>query len=60
MLEETAVTEETAVAVGMESEFTTMESQANSEGVAARLTVDMEETGPRPPGKTDSPSKRKG
>lgn len=38
--------------VGMESE--------SAAGVAARLMADMEETMPRPPGKTDSPSKRKG
>lgn len=67
MLEETAVTEETALTVGMESEFMRMESRAgtemqitNPEGVAARMTLDMDETVPRPLGKTDSPSKRKG
>lgn len=67
MLEETDVTGETAITVGMESEFMRMESQAggqmqitNLEGVAARMTVDMEETVQRPLGKMDSPSKRKG
>ncbi|XP_069578966.1 phosphatidate phosphatase LPIN1 [Brachyistius frenatus] len=67
MPEGTVVTEETVVTVGMESEPSRMESQtATSEtqvtaagGVAARITADMEETLPRPQGKTDSPSKRK-
>lgn len=67
MSEETGITEQTLVTVGMESDSTRMESQAvtetqitNAEGVATRMTVDMEETMPRPLSKTDSPSKRKG
>ncbi|KAK9531674.1 hypothetical protein VZT92_011084 [Zoarces viviparus] len=52
MPEETG--EETA---GMESESTRTESQTAG-GVAARMTSDMEEAMSRPPGKTDSPSKR--
>uniref|UniRef100_A0A8D3E139 phosphatidate phosphatase n=1 Tax=Scophthalmus maximus TaxID=52904 RepID=A0A8D3E139_SCOMX len=65
--EESAVTEETVVTVGMESESMRMESQTVSsethlttvESVAARMMADMEETMPRPHGKTDSPSKSK-
>ncbi|XP_070782545.1 phosphatidate phosphatase LPIN1 [Enoplosus armatus] len=52
MTEESA--EETVVSVGMESESMRTESQAETQ-----ITTDMEETAPRPPGKTDSPSKRK-
>lgn len=67
MPEETVVTDQTVVTVGMESESTRMESQTvtsvtqvtASGGVAARMMADMEETMPRPQGKTDSPSKRK-
>uniref|UniRef100_A0A8D3CGE6 phosphatidate phosphatase n=1 Tax=Scophthalmus maximus TaxID=52904 RepID=A0A8D3CGE6_SCOMX len=59
---------ETVVTVGMESESMRMESQTVSsethlttvESVAARMMADMEETMPRPHGKTDSPSKSKG
>uniref|UniRef100_A0A8D3ACC1 phosphatidate phosphatase n=2 Tax=Scophthalmus maximus TaxID=52904 RepID=A0A8D3ACC1_SCOMX len=47
--EESAVTEETVVT----THLTTVES------VAARMMADMEETMPRPHGKTDSPSKSK-
>uniref|UniRef100_A0A8D3CUN9 phosphatidate phosphatase n=1 Tax=Scophthalmus maximus TaxID=52904 RepID=A0A8D3CUN9_SCOMX len=58
---------ETVVTVGMESESMRMESQTVSsethlttvESVAARMMADMEETMPRPHGKTDSPSKSK-
>ncbi|KAF0023336.1 hypothetical protein F2P81_023966 [Scophthalmus maximus] len=65
--EESTVTEETVVTVGMESESMRMESQTVSsethlttvESVAARMMADMEETMPRPHGKTDSPSKSK-
>ncbi|KAM9338924.1 phosphatidate phosphatase LPIN1-like [Symphorus nematophorus] len=63
MTEETA--EETVVTVGMESESMRMEAQTVTEetqtaGVGAARTIsDMEETMPRPQGKTDSPSKRK-
>ena len=59
-------TEETVVTVGMESESMRMEEQTvtaetqTAGGAAARLMSDMEETMPRPQGKTDSPSKRKG
>uniref|UniRef100_A0A4W6EJ57 Lipin 1 n=1 Tax=Lates calcarifer TaxID=8187 RepID=A0A4W6EJ57_LATCA len=68
MSEETEVTEQTVVTVGMESESTRMESQTvTSEtqvttaagSVAAGMMADMEETMSRPFGKTDSPSKRK-
>ncbi len=60
--------EETVVTVGMESESMRMESQTVAAetqvtaagGAAARMMSDMEETVARPPGKTDSPSKRKG
>lgn len=48
MLEERGVTERTPVTVGME------------DGEAVRMNVDVEETVARPPGKTDSPSERKG
>lgn len=66
MQEESA--EETVVTVGMESESMRMESQTVTAetqvtaagGAAARMMSDMEETMARPPGKTDSPSKRKG
>ncbi len=65
MTEETV--EETVVSVGMESESMRMEEQtvtaetqaAAAAGAAARMMSDMEET-PRPQGKTDSPSKKKG
>ncbi|XP_041814020.1 phosphatidate phosphatase LPIN1-like [Chelmon rostratus] len=63
MTEETA--EETVISVGMESEPARMEPQTVSAemrpagGAAARTMSDMEETMPRPQGKTDSPSKRK-
>lgn len=63
MPEKTATTEETVVTVGMESESSRMESQAQGTtagDVAARMTSDMEEAMTHPPGKTDSPSKRKG
>ncbi|XP_068564921.1 phosphatidate phosphatase LPIN1-like isoform X1 [Cebidichthys violaceus] len=43
--------------VGMESESTRTESQTAGGG-AARMTSDVEEAMSRPPGKTDSPSKR--
>ncbi|KAM7395544.1 hypothetical protein PAMA_007017 [Pampus argenteus] len=62
MLEETTTTEETVVTVGMESESSRTESQAQvtaAGGVAARMMSDMEETMTRPLGKTDSPSKKK-
>ncbi|XP_053192538.1 phosphatidate phosphatase LPIN1-like [Scomber japonicus] len=62
MPEKTATTEETVVTVGMESESSRMESQAQGTtagDVAARMTSDMEEAMTHPPGKTDSPSKRK-
>nr|XP_020479333.1 phosphatidate phosphatase LPIN1 [Monopterus albus] len=66
MLEETAVTEETLVTDAMESECTRLESQTQAEtqvtsvgSAAAHMMADMEETTPRPLGKTDSPSKRK-
>ncbi|XP_070843635.1 phosphatidate phosphatase LPIN1 isoform X2 [Chaetodon trifascialis] len=63
MKEEAA--EETVVSVGMESEPMRMEPQTVTAemrpagGAAARTMSDMEETMPRPQGKTDSPSKRK-
>ncbi|XP_049445688.1 phosphatidate phosphatase LPIN1-like isoform X1 [Epinephelus fuscoguttatus] len=44
--------------VGMESESMRVETQTGG-GVAACTIADMEETTPRPQGKTDSPSKRK-
>nr|XP_033503693.1 phosphatidate phosphatase LPIN1 isoform X1 [Epinephelus lanceolatus] len=44
--------------VGMESESMRVETQTTG-GVAAHTIADMEETTPRPQGKTDSPSKRK-
>lgn len=44
--------------VEMESESVRMETQ--TAGGAAACMSDMEETMSRPPGKTDSPSKRKG
>ncbi|XP_049914507.1 phosphatidate phosphatase LPIN1 isoform X2 [Epinephelus moara] len=44
--------------VGMESESMRVETQTAG-GVAAHTIADMEETTPRPQGKTDSPSKRK-
>ncbi|XP_071335115.1 phosphatidate phosphatase LPIN1 isoform X2 [Trachinotus anak] len=67
MSEETGVTGETVVTVGMESESMRMESQpvtsetqvTTAGSMAARMMADMEETMPRPLGKTDSPSKRK-
>ncbi|CAK6962194.1 phosphatidate phosphatase LPIN1-like [Scomber scombrus] len=62
MPEQTATTEETVVTVGMESESSRMETQAQGTtagDVAARMTSDMEEAMTCPPGKTDSPSKRK-
>lgn len=60
--------EETVVTVGMESESMRMEAQtltaemqvSTAGGAAACMVSDMEETMPRPQGKTDSPSKRKG
>ncbi|XP_076611815.1 phosphatidate phosphatase LPIN1-like isoform X2 [Chaetodon auriga] len=63
MKEEAA--EETVVSVGMESEPMRMEPQTVTAemrpagAAAARTMSDMEETMPRPQGKTDSPSKRK-
>ncbi|XP_029705039.1 phosphatidate phosphatase LPIN1 isoform X1 [Takifugu rubripes] len=53
-------TDETAIAVGMESDSARMETETVQAGVAeARRTGDMEETVTLPPGKTDSPTKRK-
>lgn len=65
---ETMHAEEMVVAVGPDAESIGMESQtATSEmqvttagGVAARMVADMEDTSPRPQGKADSPSKKKG
>lgn len=57
--------EEGVVTVGMESESVRTESQTEAAeaqkagGIAAGMMCDME-TVSRPPGKTDSPSKRKG
>uniref|UniRef100_A0A7N8WLJ7 phosphatidate phosphatase n=1 Tax=Mastacembelus armatus TaxID=205130 RepID=A0A7N8WLJ7_9TELE len=67
MSEEAAVTEETLFPGGMESESTRMEAQtvtseaqaAAAGSVVTRMMTDVEETMLRPPGKTDSPSKRK-
>lgn len=54
-------TDETAIAVGMESDPARMETETVKAGVAeARRTGDMEETVTLPPGKADSPTKRKG
>lgn len=54
-------TDETAVTVRMESDTAMMEAETIKAGVAeARMACDMEETVTLPPGKTDSPSKRKG
>lgn len=61
-------TEQRVVTVGMETESVRMESQTvtsetqvmTAGGAAAQMMCDMEETMPRQPGKTDSPSKRKG
>lgn len=54
-------TDETAIAVAMESDSARMETETVQAGVAeARRTGDMEETVTLPPGKTDSPTKRKG
>lgn len=59
-------TEERVVTVGAESESFSMESPTSemqvtaAGGAAARMVVDTEETSPRPHGKTDSPSKKKG
>lgn len=51
--------DQTAIAVGMESHTARMETETVKAGVAeARRTGDMEET--LPPGKADSPTKRKG
>uniref|UniRef100_A0A671WRS1 phosphatidate phosphatase n=1 Tax=Sparus aurata TaxID=8175 RepID=A0A671WRS1_SPAAU len=60
-------TEQRVVTVGMETESVRMESQTvtsetqvmTAGGAAAQMMCDMEETMPRQPGKTDSPSKRK-
>lgn len=52
------MTEETAV--GMESETVRMESQTETAETQKAMMCDAEETMSRPPGKTDSPSKRKG
>ncbi|XP_073349255.1 phosphatidate phosphatase LPIN1-like [Pagrus major] len=65
MTEETS--ERRVVTVGMETESMRMESQTvtletqviTAGGAAAQMMCDMEETMPRQPGKTDSPSKRK-
>lgn len=54
-------TDETAVTVRMESDTAMMEAETIKAGVAeARMACDMEETVTLAPGKTDSPSKRKG
>uniref|UniRef100_A0A672GUK8 phosphatidate phosphatase n=1 Tax=Salarias fasciatus TaxID=181472 RepID=A0A672GUK8_SALFA len=63
--QETVHTEETVVSVGMESArmeslTVTSETQVTAAGgAAARMMADMEDAMPRPPGKTDSPSKKK-
>uniref|UniRef100_A0A3B4UFU3 phosphatidate phosphatase n=2 Tax=Seriola dumerili TaxID=41447 RepID=A0A3B4UFU3_SERDU len=65
MSDDTIVTGETVVTVGMESarmesQTITSETQVTAAGrMAARMMADMEETMSRPLGKTDSPSKRK-
>lgn len=54
-------TDETAITVGTESDSARMETETVKAGVAeARRMGDMEETVTLPPGKTDSPTKRKG
>lgn len=58
MNEETAVVMESET-VRMESQTETAETQ-KAGGAAAGMMCDAEETMSRPPGKTDSPSKRKG
>lgn len=58
-----AMTQDAAddVTVRMESDSAMMETETIKAGVAeAHMTYDMEETVTLPPGKTDSPSKRKG
>lgn len=57
MTEEPA--DETVVTVGMELQMETAETQ-KAAGAAAHMMCDVEETMSCPPGKTDSPSKRKG
>lgn len=66
--EDTVVTQQTIVTLGMETESTSMESLAVTsetqvttvESAAARTVADMEETMLRLCGKTDSPTKKKG
>lgn len=54
-------TDKTAVAVGMESDTARMETETVKAGVAeSRMACDMEDNVTLPPGKTDSPTKRKG
>lgn len=60
---ETMHTEEMvdAESIGMESQTITSAMQVTTVGgVAARMVADMEDTSPRPQGKADSPSKKKG
>ncbi|XP_047430037.1 phosphatidate phosphatase LPIN1 isoform X2 [Mugil cephalus] len=60
MPEEAADGQRAVVSVGMGSAGMESQAAANStEGAAARMVTDMEEAMPRPPGKTDSPSKKK-
>lgn len=54
-------TDGTAVTVRVESDRAMMEAETIKAGVVeARMACDMEETVTLPPGKTESPSKRKG